>query len=319
MTHSRFTWFACLFLLGCGAPPQDKPPVTASQTTHTHAGSYPLTITDGLGRRVTVSRLPERIVSLSPTHTETLFALGVGPKIVAVTTVDSYPPEVSQLPKAGGFAPNTISAETILSFRPDVVFIAGLIQEPLVDSLSQVGLTVIAHEPGDFEEAATMFEQMGDIVGVPEQAQRLAADFRKRVDAVRNRTRDIPAAQRPRVFYALWDDPLQTTSSVTFVGRMITTAGGINIFADSPQHYPRISDEAVLDRKPDLIISPDHGNVGLPGRLAQRPGWSNLEAVKKGQVFTVPEDLVNRAGPRLADGLERIERIIRDGRESKGK
>ncbi|MCZ2341827.1 MAG: cobalamin-binding protein [Bacteroidales bacterium] len=290
-------------------PPANRPTSTEASTK---AGPYPLTITDGLGHRITVSHKPERIVSLSPTHTETLFALGVGPKIVAVTTVDSYPPEVAHLPKAGGFAPNTISAETILGVRPDVVFIAGLIQEPLVASLSQVGLTVIAHEPRDFEEAALMFEQVGDIVGVPEAGRRLATDFRARVDAVRSRTQRVPESQRPRVFYALWDDPLQTTSSATFVGRMIATAGGVNIFADSPQHYPRISDETVLDRKPDLIISPDHGNVGLPGRLAQRPGWSHLVAVKNGQVFTVPEDLVNRSGPRLVDGLERIERIIRD-------
>lgn len=300
-----------LFLPGCGAPADVPTPVTGTNRVDQ---KYPLSITDGLGRTVTIARQPERIVSLSPTHTETLFALGVSPKIVAVTTVDSYPPEVAQLPKAGGFAPNTISPETILGFRPDVVFVAGLIQEPLVESLSRLGLTVVAHEPRDFAEAATMFEQVGDIVGVPKPARELAADFRQRVDAVRARTRLVPESERPRVFYALWDDPLQTTSSVTFVGRMIATAGGVNIFGDSPQHYPRISDEAVLDRKPDLIISPDHGNVGLPGRLAGRPGWSNLQAVQKNRVFTVPEDLVNRSGPRLVEGLEQIERIIQNWR-----
>lgn len=304
-----------VFLVGGCGPSADPGKPTQPITGSSQQATFPIAITDGLGRTITIDRPPDRIVSLSPTHTETLFAVGAGPSVVAVTTMDSYPEAVRMLPKAGGFAPNTINPETILSFRPNIVFVAGLIQEPVIETLSRAGLTVIAHEPTDFESAATMIEQVGLLTGHAENGAAIAADFRARVAAVRDRTAAIPASDRPRVFYALWDDPLQTTSDATFVGQMIAAAGGINIFGDSPQHYPRIGDEVVLDRNPDLIISPDHGSVGLPGRLASRPGWDRLSAVRAGRVYTVPEDLVNRSGPRLVEGLEAIEKRIEQVRE----
>jgi iron complex transport system substrate-binding protein len=112
------------------------------------------------------------------------------------------------------------------------------------------------------------------------------------------------------VFYVLWDEPLQTAGPGTFVGQMITEAGGMNIFADSAQQYPAVSDEAVLARNPNLVLAPDHGGANLRDRLFGRPGWKELAAVKAGRVVTVPEDVLHRQGPRLIEGLERIADLL---------
>ncbi len=302
MTTRRHSLLLTLVLAAAGpASAQDTPPT-----------AYPITVRDGLGRTVTVAKRPERIVSLAPAITETLFAVGAGPRVVAVTQTDSYPPEVKNLPTVGGFTPKTLSIEAVLARRPDVVFVTLGVQEPLVDAFAKFGLTVIAHDPATFEATADAIEQVGFVTDCGAKAKAVAGDFRKRVAAVRERAAKRAGGPRPRVLYVLWDDPLLTAGPDTFVGRMVVEAGGVNVFADAKQHYPRVSDEAVVARDADLIVSPDHGNVGLPGRLAGRPGWAALTAVKAGRVRTVSEDLVNRAGPRLVDGLEAVEKLIAD-------
>ena len=299
----------CLFLaiaVGCSRTADTPPPTTDVGPV------YPLTVADGLGRTVTIPRRPERIVSLAPAMTETLFAVGAGPRVVAVTTADSYPPEVKQLPTVGGFTPKTLSTEAVLAQRPDLVVLTGGIQKPLAEPLEKMGLTVLAFEPKTLEATADMIEQVGRVTDCDARAAEVTADFRRRLAAVRERS--AAATSRPKVLYVLWDDPLQTAGPGTFVGRMIAEAGGENVFGDAAQQYPRVSDEVVLQRQPDLIITPDHGNVGLPTRLATRPPWQQLRAVREKRIHTVSEDLVNRAGPRLIDGLEAVEKLVREAR-----
>ena len=156
---------------------------------------------------------------------------------------------------------------------------------------------------------------VGKMTGHRTEADRLATDLRRRREAVRQQGATIKPAERRRVLYVLWDEPLQTSGTNTFVSEMITEAGGSNVFADASQQYPQVSDEAVLSRNPDLILAPDHG--GLRDRLMLRPGWHQLAAVKAGRIVTIHDHLLHRPGPRIFDGLERIAAVLR-GETAKG-
>ncbi|OWK41267.1 ABC transporter substrate-binding protein [Fimbriiglobus ruber] len=293
---------------GCGQP--TAPPSAIGPPDAT--GSFPVTTTDDLGRSVTIPTRPARIISLSPAVTETLFAIGAGPQVIAVTTVDTYPPEATRLPKVGAFGPETISTETLLAQQPDLVFAAGRFHKPVVDTLEKLGVVVLAVDAGTFEDVERVTTLVGRLSGQEARAATLVADIQRRRAAVRQRA--AKAASKPKVLYVLWDDPLQTAGPKTFVGQMIEEAGGINIFADTEREYPRVSDEAVLARNPDLIIAPDHGDGSIPARVARRPGWDQLTAVRAGRIAMLDGDLVNRPGPRLIEGLEAIETVIRTGR-----
>lgn len=309
---NRVAWVAVLVaLVGCGTPPAPRP----APPTALGADGFPVAVTDSLGRTVTIPRKPERIVSLTPATTETLFAIGAGPRVVAVTEADTFPPEATKLPK---FNPIAVNTEALLARRPDLVFTIGPFHRPLVETLEKFGVTAVALEPPTTDEVADTIELIGRAVGCEPAAKGVAADFRRRLVAVRARTKLIPEADRPKVLYVLWDEPLQAAGPGTFIGRMIADAGGTNVIADVIQQYPRVNDEAVLRRDPDLVIAPDGSAAGLPDRLRGRPVWANLSAVRRGRVVTVPEDLVNRPGPRLVDGLEAVERLIREDRPGAG-
>jgi iron complex transport system substrate-binding protein len=280
-------------------------------------GAFPITVRDDLGREVTIARPPARIVSLGPAVTETLFAVGAGSRVVAVTTTDNFPPEVERLPTVGGFAPQTISLETILAQKPDLIIAAARFQRAVVEALARLGINAVVIDPDSLESVLDAIVLVGKMTGQKAKADDLAADLRRRRDAVRRHAATIRPADRRRVLYVLWDEPLQTAGANAFVGQMITEAGGCNVFADAGQQYPQVSDEAVLSRNPDLILAPDHGGARLRDRLARRPGWDQLAAVKAARIVTVPEDLLHRPGPRIIDGLERIAALL-GGKTDKG-
>jgi iron complex transport system substrate-binding protein len=277
-------------------------------------GGFPITVRDDLGRTVTVSRAPLRIVSLAPGITETLFAVGAGPRLVAVTTTDTYPPEVKQLPTVGGFAPETISLEALLARKPDLVIAGGRFQQPIVEAMARLRIAAVVIDPSSLAGVEEAIGLIGRLTGQEAKSAAVVADFRRRREAVRRRAALIRPADRIRVLYVLWDEPLQTAGPGTFVGQMIAEAGGRNLFADASGQYPAVSDEAVLARNPDLILAPDHGGAKLRDRLSGRPGWGKLAAVQAGRVVAVPEDVLNRPGPRLIEGLEKIEQKIADCR-----
>src|SRR5262249_31243340 len=190
-------------------------------------GAFSVTIRDDLGRTVTVSGPPRRIVSLAPGITETLFAVGAGPQLVAVTTTDTHPPEVKQLPTVGGFAPETISLEVLLAQKPDLVIAGGRFQQPIVESVAKLGVSAVVIDPNTLAGVEDAIVLIGRLTGQEAKSAAVIADFRRRREAVRRRTAAIKPADRLRVLYVLWDEPLQTAGPDTFVGQMITEAGGV--------------------------------------------------------------------------------------------
>lgn len=254
---------------------------------------------------------PPRIVSLAPSHTEILFALGAGGDVVAVTVEDDHPPAVAELPRVGGMTSDTLDLERVLAARPTVVIALAHDQQEAVAALRRLEVEV---EVIPAESLADLFEavrRLGAITGREEAAEELAGRLRQRVEAVRRAVAGVPEGRRPRVFYEVWDRPLMTAGPETFVSELIETAGGRNVFADAGTLYPRVSPEAVIRRDPEVILAPDrHGEPVSAGELARRPGWEVISAVRRGRVHTVDGDLVSRPGPRLVEALETVARLL---------
>ena len=269
---------------------------------------FPLHLTDALGRQVTLQVLPQRIVSLAPSNTERLFAVGAGPIVVGVTTMDTYPPEVATVRKIGGFVPKSISIETIVSLKPDLVLAAGELQRPAIEALERLGIAVVAIEdPGSFDAVYAAIALVGRLTGHESEASQVVQAMQARLARVRQAVATLPQEKRVTVFYEVYDAPLMTVGRSTIIGQMLEMAGAINIFSDVPGRYPQVSSEEVVKRNPDCILGHTGHQLALTAaQIGQRPGWNHITAVKHNCIRLLNGDTVARPGPRLAEALEAI-------------
>lgn len=309
MFSSRY-WLALvgvvLMVSACRVMPPSAGPVPDP------AATFPLAIKDDLGRELLLPRAATRIVSLAPSNTEILYAVGAGDLVVGVTKFCDYPPAAAGLPQVGGFSPKTISIEAIIGLRPDLVLAAGEIHQPVIAALEQVSVPVVALAPRDFKGICANIALAGKLTGRQEAAQALVAGLRARVEAVTKVIAGIPAAERVTVYWEVWHEPLMTAGPTSFVGQLIALAGGENIFAElTEQQFPTVSAEEVLRRNPMVILGPEHHGSQLTlEALRSRPGWEHLRAVKDGRVHLVDGNTVSRAGPRIVEGLEAVARAL---------
>jgi iron complex transport system substrate-binding protein len=272
---------------------------------------FPLTLTDDLGREVTVSALPQRIVSLAPSNTEVLFAVGAGDQVVGVTEYCNYPPEVQNLEQVGGFSAKTISVEKIVALEPDLVLSVGEIQQPVIEALEQVNITVVALDPDTFDDVYASVGLVGRLSGHEEEAAQVMVEMKDLVAFVTERIATIPQEERLRVYWEVFDEPRMTAGPSTFQGQLIELAGGINIFADVTENYPQINDEEVIERNPAVIMGADTmGDKLTIDRVAQRSGWDQVDAVQNGRIHLFDGDMVSRAGPRLVQALEAMAKAL---------
>jgi iron complex transport system substrate-binding protein len=314
--QSPFRLLAALAILcnaGCfektarNGPEQKLVAETASGADGAESRSpqFPLTVTDNLNRTVVVRRAPRRIVSLAPKNTELLFAIGTGEQVVGVTSQCNYPPEARDCERVGVFSGKSLSLEKIVSLEPDLVVSAGEFHRAIVDELERLGLVVAAMGADSLSELYDEIQLMGKMTGHEDQAANLVGRMRDRVERVRESTRQISPAQRPTVYYQVWDSPLTAAGPASFIGEMIELAGGINVIADRTARYPQISEEALLQLNPDVILAPtSHGAPVTPEDFRNKPGWPDLRAVRNGRIHLIDGDSVSRCGPRLVDALE---------------
>jgi iron complex transport system substrate-binding protein len=294
-----------LLLTGClsAATPTDTAPPTAVPSPET---TFPLTLTDDLGREVTVEAKPERIVSLLPSNTEILFAIGAGDQVVGVTSYCDYPEEATTREQVGGITNKSLSVETIVAMEPDLV-LASSSQDEIIPVLEEAGLVVIVLDPATFDDVFANIEMVGQVTGHADQATTLTADLRSRVEAVSAKVNTIPAESHPTVFYEVWDDPLMTAGPNTFIGQLIELAGGKSIFDDVNEDWPEISAEVVLERNPEVILGPDsHGDKLIVEKIRARTGWANITAVQNEQIYILDGNAISRPGPRIVDMLEEV-------------
>ncbi len=299
-----------LILAACA--PQASPPPTQAALTTPAPTSFPLAATDDLGRKVTLASIPRRIVSLAPSNTEILFAVGAGDQVVGLTKYCNYPPEAAAGRTAvGGFTADSISVEKVLALQPDLVMAAGSSQKPVIEALGQAHVTVLALDAQNLDGIYKNILLAGQVTGHTPRAGALVDDMRRRVAAVSAKVKAIPAGARLKVFYEVWDEPLMTAGPTTFIHQVIELAGGSNIFADAAQEYPQVSPEAVIERDPDVILGPSsHGSALVASKIAARPGWQPVKAVRQGRIAIVDGDVISRAGPRIVDALESVAKLL---------
>jgi len=237
---------------------------------------------------------PTRIVSLIPSLTEDLFAIGAGPNVVAVSAYTDYPPAAAKLPVVASFT--SIDAEKIVRLHPDVV-IGIPAQARLVADISRTGVRVELIADDTYDQLFTSLARVGEIAGREREASALAARLRARTAEL---TRDLPH-DRPSVFVVLETNPIVTAGDRSYIAHLIALAGGVNAAGDLPEAYPRFSAEALLARAPDVLVADTLG--GLPGVL-DSPPWSVLRAVRERRVYVLRDaDILERPGPRYNDGL----------------
>ncbi len=299
--------FLCVLALwltlvpACAASPKAAafPSPTGFATVEATAARFPLTVTDDAARSVVVSRLPERIVSLSASNTEILYALGLGDRVVGVDDYSNYPASVKDKPRVGGFSNPDLEKIVVLS--PDLVVGTGMHVKTVLAELERRKLTVLIVDPRDVSSVMDKITLVGTATGQGASVS-LAGDMRKRIEAVETRLKGVEPV---RVFFEL-DPQLHTVGPGSFVDDMIRTAGGVNIAADAGREWPQLSQEALLMKDPQVIVLSDHGSAGgqSPESVAARPGWQQLSAVKSKRIHALEPDLINRAGPRVVDGLE---------------
>ena len=258
---------------------------------------FPVTITTPAGA-VTVAKKPRRIVSLSPTATESLFAIGAGPQVIAVDDRSDYP-KAAPRTRLSGFTPNV---EAIAAYRPDLVVIA---YDPkgLSSALRKLGITVVHHDGArSFAGAYTQVRQLGLITGHAPQARRLIAGMKARIGRIVERSR--PTGARLSVYHEL-DPDLFSATSKTFVGKVYAALGMRNIAdaADSTgTGYPQLSAEYVVAASPDVIVLADGVCCGQkPSTVAARPGWDRISAVRTGSIVSIDDSIASRWGPRLVN------------------
>ncbi len=249
--------------------------------------------------------VPRRVVSLAPSLTEEVFALGAGDRLVGVTTYCNYPPAAQRVAKVGGGVDGTLDLERVMALKPDIVLAIGDGQQRSLDTFRHLGLRVEIVHSETFDDVFTSLARLGSLLAREEAAKKLSADLSRRVERVRRAVATLPPKARPRVFYEVWDRPLMTASRDTLIGRLIEMAGGVNVFADVTSHYPQVSPEAVVERRPELIVAPDHHASVVDARtLARQPGLASLPAIRNGRILVLDGNLISRPGPRVADALE---------------
>jgi iron complex transport system substrate-binding protein len=256
------------------------------------------TLTDEMGRNVVVPDHPHRVICLMPTVTDTVFALGAGDDVVAISDYTKYPAAALTKPSVGDLIKPSI--ETILSLHPDLV-IGMQPKGPMevTDQLERAGIPIFLVSPHGIAGIFQSIESVGMALNRTPQADALVHRLQQRVDAVRARTKGLPA---PRVFMPIWYDPITTIGKNAFITEVIEAAGGRSVTDDLASEWPQISMEVVLERAPDALLLVRGGKTTIQV-LQDRPGWSSMTAIKARRAYYV-DDRINLASPMAIDALE---------------
>ena len=275
------------------------------------SAAKPVSLTDGTGRTVTLTLPAERVVSIAPSNTEVLFAVGAGAQVVGRDSFSDYPPEAKKVKDIGGGV-GSLNTELILSQKPDLVLASPLTPQEQVADLEKANLTVyVLPNPKTFDDLYTNLETVGKLTGHDQDAAKLVDSLKARVKAVTDKVANV--TQRPIVYYELdATDPSApyTSGPDTFVDLLIRTAGGENFGTTLKGDWVQISVETLLTRQPDYIVLGDSAYGVTSESIQARPGWDALKAVQDGKISGFDDNTVSRPGPRLVDGLEAMAKLI---------
>ena len=260
-----------------------------------------LLVTDDSGREIRLKAAARRIVTLAPHATEILYAAGAGERLVGTVEFSDYPPAAKKVPRVGSY--ERLDLEAISALKPDLV-IAWETGNPAgqVEKLKALGLTVYASQPNRMEDIAAQLERFGQLAGSEAAAGVAARQFRQRLENLRHGN-----AQKPpvRVFYQIWTAPLMTVGGPQIISDAIRLCGGENVFGHLSQMSPTVSVEAVLEANPEAIVATGIGDA-RPEWLNDWNKWARMTAVKRGNLFHINPDILQRHTPRILDGAEQL-------------
>jgi iron complex transport system substrate-binding protein len=266
-----------------------------------------IVVTDDSGTQLKLDKYPERIISLTPNNTEILFALGLGERVVGVTTYCDYPEEVSQKARIGDLQGNV---EEIVALEPDLVVAKAVLNEDIVSKLRKLDVPVLCVDPESIDGVYRSIELIAKVTGTDSNGDKIISEMKAKISDVQQKVAEIPEEERLKVFIEVGNDPLYTAGGDTYVDELVRLAGGINIASDITG-YQMYSLETVVKCNPDAILAADSYYVDVKAEINKRPGWDTVKAVQKGHIITdIDTNLVNRAGPRSAMAVETVAKAL---------
>ncbi|HWI46670.1 MAG TPA: ABC transporter substrate-binding protein [Rummeliibacillus sp.] len=302
---------AFVLLVGCNQGDTQKSSTEKNEkTTQTtdKTATYPMTVKDALGNEVEFKEEPKKIVSLIPSNTEILFALGLDDKIVGVSDNDDYPKAATKKEKVGGMEFNV---EKVLSLKPDVVFAhesSAKSTESGLQQLKDAGITVfVVKNATNFEETYDTIKQIGQITNQPQKADKIVAGMKAKVKEVQDKVANV---KQRTAFVETSDVPeIYTAGKDTFMQEIFNLANIKNV-ADDQSGWFKIDPEQIVKRNPDTIIVMEDYVPNIVEKVKKRQGFSSVTAVKNDAVVLVNQNLTARTGPRLAEGLEEVAKAV---------
>ena len=314
MTRKMILILVSIILVLSACSPVEMPtkePVSPTSVPDEEVVDWPLIITDDLGNTIELQTYPKAIVSISPSTTEILFAIGAGDQVVGRDDFSLYPEAAMKVESIGSLWEG-VPTEAILAMEPDLVIAAQIVSEENIQVLLDLGLPVYWQaNPTDFDSLYKNLLDVSEITGHTQETMALVAELQNRVETVVTTLAD--AKDAPSVFYELdATDPSNpwTTGSDTFIDYIITMAGGLNAAAALQGDYAQISAEELIAVNPDIIMLADALYGVTPESVAERPGWDVIIAVQNGSIYPIDPNMMSVPGPRLVDALEETANLI---------
>jgi iron complex transport system substrate-binding protein len=260
-------------------------------------------VTDEIGRKVEIKNIPQRIVSLAPGITETLYAMNLDHKIVGVTSYCNWPVAAKQKRRIGGFINPSI--ETIISLKPDLIIAtADGNRKDTIEQLERVGLVVYVTNPVSTKGILNSILRIGEITSEQKTAQTLTARLQKRLNNINKQTQ---RKVKPRVFFQIGLEPVVTVGRGSLINEAIELAGGLNIAWKEKARYPRYSAESLMAGAPDIILfAPMVNDKEFAAVKKFWQKYTEIPAVKNNRIYPIETDLISRASPRIIDAIEKM-------------
>lgn len=297
-----------LILAGCGnndqAVPKDKTPANEVEKTHQ---SKPYSVTDDAGNEVTFDKVPKTVISLQPSNTEILFALGAGEKVVGVTDVDNYPAEAANIESVSDLM--NINMEKIIALNPDVVIAYTISDEATLQPLKDAGIPIfVIATAATFEDVYGDIQQLAEVMDAKEKGNEIVDTIKTQIAAVAKKTATIH--EKTSVYLEIQPAPeIYTVGKNTFQQEIFEKADVTNVFEDQ-EGWIKVSEEEVIKRNP-AVITTTAGFIEKPEQeIKSRTGWDQLTAVKEDKVYYLNEDVMSRPGPRIGEAVELVAKTV---------
>lgn len=285
--------------------PRGEDPIGKEEIIDETSEFYPFDIEDGFGDMWTFEEEPHRLISLAPSHTEILFALGLEENIVGVSTYDDYPEAALEKEKIGDAL--SVNLEKIIELEPDLVLNYGFTNDEDLMRLKEAGIKVLGFMPETIDEVMETIQRIGIITNRKEEANLIVADMTEKKDKI---IKSLDGVEKKRAFYEIWHEPLMAAGPDSFMDELITLSGGINIAQDAAKGYADYDLESLIEKDPQVYLTSNDLPEKTVDTIVARPGYEEITAIKEGNIYLLDGNITSRPGPRIVEALELVARAI---------